>query len=186
MQLSFHLVVDPCVNYKVLSNTDRRSTYVTVINEIWCDNGFWGWYLFVGATGTRMPDKCIRRHRCNTVLPGWLNDNYPSIGDGKISRRVFFFQLPYYCCRFILVHIVTLHRILFNLFVLTVNLNSYCSSKDREVRANRLYSVCLTSVNYGHCGFRARWSRINFDRYIPTRIVSICSKISRGQSKFPD
>ena len=122
----------------------------------------------------------------NTVLPGWLNDNYPSMGDGKISWRICFFQLPYYCCRFILVHIVTLHRILFNLFVLTVNLNSYCSSKDREVRANRLYCVWLTSVNYGHCGFRARWSRINFDRYIPTRIVSICSKISQGQSKFSD
>ena len=42
-----------------------------------------------------------------------------------------------------------LHRISFDLFVLTVNLNLYCSSEAFEVRANRLYCVCLTSVNYG-------------------------------------
>ena len=73
---------------------------------------------------------------------------------------------------------VNLHRILFNLFVLTVNLNLYCSSEAREVRANRLYCVCLTSTNYGHCGFRARWSCVNFERQIRTRIASICSKTS--------
>ena len=73
---------------------------------------------------------------------------------------------------------VNLHRILFNLFVLIVNLNLYCSSEALEVRANRLYCVCLTSVNYGHCGFRARWSCINSDRSIPTRIVSFCWKTS--------
>lgn len=102
LQLSFNLVVDPCVNYKVLSNADRRSSYVTVFNEMSCDSGFWGWYRFVGAAGTRMPDKCIRRHRCNTVLSGWLNDDHPSVEDGEISRRVCFSQLPYGCCRFIL------------------------------------------------------------------------------------
>ena len=73
---------------------------------------------------------------------------------------------------------VNLHRILFNFFVLIVNLNLYCSSEVFEVRANRLYCVCLTSVNYGHCGFRARWSCINSDRSIPTRIVSFCRKTS--------
>ena len=59
---------------------------------------------------------------------------------------------------------LNLHRILFHLFVLIVNLNLYCSSEAPEVRATRLYCMCLKSVNYGHCGFRARWSRINFDR----------------------
>ena len=42
---------------------------------------------------------------------------------------------------------VNLHRILFNLFVLIVNLNLYCSSEAPEVRANHLYCMCLTSVN---------------------------------------
>ena len=73
---------------------------------------------------------------------------------------------------------VNLHRILFNFFVLVVNLNFYCSSEALEVRANRLYCMRLTSLNYGHCGFRARWSRINSDRSIPTRIVSFCWKTS--------
>ena len=48
---------------------------------------------------------------------------------------------------------VNLHRILFNLFVLTVNLNLYCSSEARELRANRLYCVYLTSTNYGIVAF---------------------------------
>ena len=60
--------------------------------------------------------------------------------------------------------IANLDRILFNLFVLAVNLNFYCSSEAIEVRANRLYRVCLTSVNYGHCSFRPGWSRGSFDR----------------------
>ena len=55
---------------------------------------------------------------------------------------------------------VNLHRILFNFFVLVVNLNLYCSSEALEARENRLYCVRLTSVNYGYCGFRARWSCI--------------------------
>ena len=37
------------------------------------------------------------------------------------------------------------YRMFFNLFVLTVNLNLYSSSEAFEVRANRLYCVCLTS-----------------------------------------
>ena len=48
---------------------------------------------------------------------------------------------------------------MFNLFVLTVNLNLYCSSEALEIRANHLYCMCLTSVNHAHCGFRAKWSR---------------------------
>ena len=36
---------------------------------------------------------------------------------------------------------VNLHRILFNLFVLIVNLNLYCSSEAPEVRAHRLYCM---------------------------------------------
>ena len=69
-----------------------------------------------------------------------------------------------------------LYRIMFNLFVLTVNLNLYCSSEALEIRANHLYCMCLTSVSYALCGFRAKQSRANFDREIPTRIVSICRK----------
>ena len=67
-----------------------------------------------------------------------------------------------------------MYRIMFKLFVLTVNLNLYCSSEALEVRANHLYCMCVTSVSYAHCGFLAKWSRANFERKIPTRIVSIC------------
>ena len=57
-----------------------------------------------------------------------------------------------------------LYRIMFNLCVLTVNLNLYCSSEALEVRVNHLYCMCLTAVSYAHCRFRAKWSRKNFDR----------------------
>ena len=57
---------------------------------------------------------------------------------------------------------VNLHRILSNFFVLTVNLNLYWSWKTFELRTYCLCWVCLTSVNYGHCDFRARWRRISF------------------------
>ena len=77
--------------------------------------------------------------------------------------------------------------ILFDLFVLTVNLNLYCSSEALEVRANRLYCVCLTSVNYGHCSFRA----FAQDRAVETLIDKFqhessvfAGRLPRGQSKF--
>ena len=57
---------------------------------------------------------------------------------------------------------VNLHRILSNFFVLTVNLNLYWSWKTFELRTYCLCWVCMTSVNYGHCDFRARWRRISF------------------------
>ena len=92
LQLPFNFVVDPCINYKAMSNADRRGTYVTVFNEMSRDNGSWGWYRFVGAAGARMPDKRISRHKCNTVLSGWSNDDHPSVEDDE--RRVCFSQLP--------------------------------------------------------------------------------------------
>ena len=77
--------------------------------------------------------------------------------------------------------------ILFDLFVLTVNLNLYCSSEALEVRANRLYCVCLTSVNYGHCSFPA----FAQDRAVETFIDKFqhessvfAGRLPRGQSKF--
>ena len=79
---------------------------------------------------------------------------------------------------------VNLHRILFNLFVLIVNLNLYCSSEALEVLADRLYCVFLTSVKYGHRGFRARWSCINIHSKFQHESSVFARRLPRGQSKF--
>ena len=75
---------------------------------------------------------------------------------------------------------VNLHRILFNLFVLIVNLNLYCSSEALEVWADRLYCVFLTSVSYGHRGFRARWSCINIHSKFQHESSVFARRLPRG------
>ena len=75
---------------------------------------------------------------------------------------------------------VNLHHILFNLFVLIVNLNLYCSSEALEVLADRLYCVFLTSVKYGHRGFRARWSCINIHSKFQHESSVFARRLPRG------
>ena len=75
---------------------------------------------------------------------------------------------------------VNLHRILFNLFVLIVNLNLYCSSEALEVLADRLYCVFLTSVKYGHRGFLARWSCINIHSKFQHESSVFARRLPRG------
>ena len=79
---------------------------------------------------------------------------------------------------------VNLHRVLFNLLVLIVNLNLYCSSEALDVRGNHLYCVCLTSVNYGHCGFRARWSCISIHRKFQHESSVFAERLPRGQASL--
>ena len=73
---------------------------------------------------------------------------------------------------------------MFNLLVLIVNLNLYCSSEALDVRGNHLYCVCLTSVNYGHCGFRARWSCISIHRKFQHESSVFAERLPRGQASL--
>ena len=79
---------------------------------------------------------------------------------------------------------VNLLRILFNLFVLIVNLNLYCSSEAREVRANRLYCVYLTSTNYDIVAF-AQDGTIEtlIDKFEHESLV-FARRLPRGRSEF--
>ena len=72
----------------------------------------------------------------------------------------------------------------FNLLVLIVNLNLYCSSEALEVWAYRLYCVFLTPLNYGHRGIRARWSCINIHSKFRYESSVFTQRLPRGQSKF--
>ncbi|XP_066022877.1 uromodulin-like [Pocillopora verrucosa] len=84
--------VDPCYNYKELSEANRKSSHPTPVNgpEL-CDKQLHeGWYRFVGAAGTKMPTTRVPAFKCETANSGWLNGAHPSVEDGEVSRMICF------------------------------------------------------------------------------------------------
>ena len=91
MQFLFHFVVDPCYQYKNLSDANRKVSYKTPLGSDLCDNQLpVGWYRFVGAAGTKMPTTRVPAYRCGTDWSGWLDGAYPTVGDGEVERTVCF------------------------------------------------------------------------------------------------
>ncbi|CAH3155028.1 unnamed protein product [Porites evermanni] len=78
-----------CVNYRRITNADRKVTYGKV--SVQCDKTIdTAWYRFEGAVGTRMPTSCPPLYRCNTNAPGWLKGGHPSVADGQVTRKACF------------------------------------------------------------------------------------------------
>ena len=92
LQCLFHLLADPCYNYQILSDANRKSSYVTpVYGPQLCDKSLpEGWYRFVGAAGTRMPTTRVPAYRCGTDWSGWLDGAHPTVEDGVVNRKVCF------------------------------------------------------------------------------------------------
>ena len=91
LQLLFHFVADPCYHYKNLSDANRKISYVTPYGSELCDNQLpFGWYRFVGASGTKMPTTRVPAFRCGTHWSGWLNGAHPTVEDGEVLRKVCF------------------------------------------------------------------------------------------------
>ena len=91
MQFLFHFVVDPCYQYKNLSDAKRKVSYKTPPDSALCDRPFSeGWYRFVGAAGTKMPTTRVPAYRCGTDWSGWLDGAHPTVEDGEILRTVCF------------------------------------------------------------------------------------------------
>ena len=88
--VSFDFVVDPCYEYKNLSDLQRKSSYETPEYEELCDRELNGWYRFVGAAGTKMPTTDVAAFRCGTKHSGWLDGTHPTLEHGEVSRRVCF------------------------------------------------------------------------------------------------
>ena len=72
---------------------------------------------------------------------------------------------------------------MFNLFVLTVNLNLYCSSEAFEVRSNHLYCMCLTSVILTVAFAQNGAVQTSIDKFQHESSV-FAGRLSRGQSKL--
>ena len=97
--ITIYFPADGCHNYSILSNADRKSTYVTPhFSEGVCDSSLHeGWYRFVGAAWTKMPTTPVDDYRCNTARSGWLNGAEPTEGDGEVERKVCFTRGAYTC-----------------------------------------------------------------------------------------
>ena len=90
------LSVDGCTNFTVLSSADRAQG--NIFHSRCDDNLVTGWYRFQGASGDRMPDKCVHGpHHCGTEHPGWLDGTHPTIAEGVVTRRVCYSRYSH-CC----------------------------------------------------------------------------------------
>ena len=77
--LSLSLSCLECVNYRSISNADRKVTYGKVSAQ--CDKTTdTAWYRLEGAEGTIMPTSCPPKYKCNTNAPGWLKGGHLSFG----------------------------------------------------------------------------------------------------------
>ena len=91
MQFLFHFVVDPCYQYKNLSDANRKVSYNAPPDSGLCDRSFSEeWYRFVGDAGTKMPTTRVPAFRCGTDWSGWLDGAHPTVEDGEILRTVCF------------------------------------------------------------------------------------------------
>ena len=88
----FDFAVDPCSEYKNLTNLRRKSSYVTPQGEEKCDKDSLpeGWYRFVGAAGTKMPTTRVAAFRCGAAYSGWLYGIHPTVENGEVFRYVCF------------------------------------------------------------------------------------------------
>ena len=91
LQLLFHFVADPCYHYRNLSDANRKMSYLTPHSSVLCDKQLpFGWYRFVGASGTKMPTTRVPAYRCGTDWSGWLEGAHPTVEDGEVRRTVCF------------------------------------------------------------------------------------------------
>ena len=90
IRVPFDFAVDPCYEYKNLSDFQRKSSYHTPWYKEACDWKLYGWYRFVGAAGTKMPTTSVAPFRCDTAYSGWLHGTHPTVEHGVVYRRVCF------------------------------------------------------------------------------------------------
>ena len=90
IRVPFDFAVDPCYEYKNLSDFQRKNSYHTPPNEESCDRELDGWYRFVGAAGTKMPTTFVAPFRCGTACSGWLHGTHPTVERGEVYREVYF------------------------------------------------------------------------------------------------
>ena len=78
-----------CQNYTILYRLDRNAK--SGAGRFQCDQDTpYGWYRFKGFAGTRMPTTCPPYDTCDALGPGWLDGKHPTVGEGRVTRKVCF------------------------------------------------------------------------------------------------
>ena len=90
--------MDGCTNYTALSEADRAQGNAQPPHNR-TDGLVTGWYRFQGASGDRMPDKCVLNYRCGTNYPVWLNGTHPTVAEGVVTRKVCY-NIDSDCCSY--------------------------------------------------------------------------------------
>ena len=89
--------VDGCRNYTVLNEVNRAQGKSLSPYTRSDSNLVTGWYLFQGAAGDRMLDKCVAEWHCGTQYPGWLSGGHPPVADDEVVREVCYNRQTH-CC----------------------------------------------------------------------------------------
>ena len=82
-----------CKSYKALDQADR-AVGNRAQNNLKCDGRAPdnivspAWYRMTGASGDKIPNKCVPKNRCGTHAPGWLNGSHPAVLEGVVNRQV--------------------------------------------------------------------------------------------------
>ncbi|XP_048054347.1 adhesion G protein-coupled receptor E3-like [Megalobrama amblycephala] len=90
---------DPCYNYTVLDDP-WRANISQQSNFYKCDQSVsWsGWYrLFINGQRAQIPDTCVEKYSCGTVVPLWIRGGHPTVEDGVVTRDVCG-HWKNYCC----------------------------------------------------------------------------------------
>lgn len=78
-----------CAHHMLIDDDTRRVSYG--FNTHRCDRYLTvGWYRFLN--GRRMSTQCAESHKCDADYPGWLTGGHPSVGQGRVYRKVCFGQ----------------------------------------------------------------------------------------------
>jgi len=48
-----------------------------------------GWYRYQGEAGTRIPTSPPGYGQCGTYWPGWMEGDHPTVGEGEVTRTVY-------------------------------------------------------------------------------------------------
>ncbi|XP_043094034.1 adhesion G protein-coupled receptor E3-like [Puntigrus tetrazona] len=91
--------VDPCISYAVLdepwrgNSSQKSNTYMCDTSVSWS-----GWYrLFINNVSAQIPDTCVARYSCGSVIPLWIPGGHPAVTDGVVTRDVCG-HWDNYCC----------------------------------------------------------------------------------------
>ena len=145
--VSFDFAVDPCYEYKNLSDRERKSSYNAHYHVGGCDKGPDGWYRFVGAAGTKMPTTPVPAYSCGTTYSGWLNGAHPTVEDGEVLHQVCFSDRSMGCKHNTQISVKNCSSYhIYKLYGLSQCPSGYCGTdwiSERSLRNNRIHSRCI-------------------------------------------